>query len=140
MRCSRCNRGRRRGTAALEFAIVGPLVILFFFGAVELGRGAMLIHLLNNAARSGCRNGVVEGTSTATIKSAANSALSSEGISGATVAVKVNDGTADASTAQAGDEITVSISVPVSSVSWLPFAKFFSGTTQIIGQYTLNRE
>jgi Flp pilus assembly protein TadG len=142
-RCSRPvrrNRDRRRGTAALEFALVGPLVIMFFFGAVELGRGVMLIHLLNNAARSGCRSGVVEGTSTTSIQSAANSALAGEGISGATVTVLVNDGTADASTAQAGDEITVRVSVTASSATWLPFAKYVSGTTAITGQYTLNRE
>jgi Flp pilus assembly protein TadG len=130
----------RRGTALVEFAFIGPIVILFFFGAVELGRGVMVVHLLNNAARTGCRTGVVEGTSTATIRSSANAALTGEGLSGATVTVLVNDAVADASTAQAGDEITVNVTIPSSSAAWLPFAKFLTGTTQLAGQYTLSRE
>jgi Flp pilus assembly protein TadG len=133
------SRGRRRGTTAVEFAFVGSIVFLMFFGILELGRALMVSHLLTNAARAGCRAGVVEGTSTASIKSVVTQALTGVGISGENVNVQVNDGATDASSSQAGDEITVVASIPASSVSWLPFQKFMTGKS-LTGQYTLQRE
>lgn len=130
---------RRRGTTAVEFAFVGSIVFLMFFGILELGRALMVTHLLTNAARAGCRAGVVEGTTTASIKSVVAQALTGVGISGDTVTVQVNDGATDASASKAGDEITVVASISASSVSWLPFQKFLSGKT-LTGQYTLQRE
>jgi Flp pilus assembly protein TadG len=110
-----------------------------FFGILELGRALMVSHLLTNAARAGCRAGVVEGTTTASIKSVVTQALTGVGISGENVNVQVNDGATDASSSKAGDEITVVASIPASSVSWLPFQKFMTGKS-LTGQYTLQRE
>ena len=138
-RCSRQSSQNRRGTTAVEFAFVGSIVFLMFFGVLELGRALMVTHLLTNAARAGCRAGVIEGTSTASIKAVVNQALTSVGISGDTVSVQVNDGATDASASKAGDEITVVASITASSVSWLPFQKFMSGKS-LSGQYTLQRE
>ncbi|HKD35983.1 MAG TPA: TadE/TadG family type IV pilus assembly protein [Pirellulales bacterium] len=130
---------RRRGTTAVEFAFVGSTVFLIFFGVLELGRALMVTHLLTNAARAGARAGVIEGTSTASIKSVVQSALTSVGISGENVTVQVNDGSTDASASQAGDEITVKATISASSVSWLPWQRF-TGSTTLTGQYTLQRE
>jgi hypothetical protein len=93
---------------------------------------------LTNAARQGCRTGIVEGTTTSQITTAVTSLLQSQGISSDTVTVHVNDGSADASTAQAGDEITVVVKVPASKVTWLPSLLFLNGN--LTGQYTLRRE
>jgi Flp pilus assembly protein TadG len=134
----RLNR-HRRGTTAVEFAFVGSTVFLIFFGVLELGRALMVSHLLTNAARAGARAGVVEGTSTASITSVVTSALSGVGISSENINVKVNDGSTDASASNAGDEITVKVTIPASSVSWLPWQRFTSSTT-LSGQYTLQRE
>jgi hypothetical protein len=67
-----------------------------------------------------------------------NDFLSGTGISGDTATVQVNDGTADASTAKAGDEITVIVSVPIANVTWVPVNKFLSGT--VSGQFTMRRD
>jgi Flp pilus assembly protein TadG len=133
------SRGQRRGATAVEFAFVGSIVFLMFFGILELGRALMVSHLLTNAARAGCRAGVVEGTTTASIKSVVTQALTGVGISGENVNVQVNDGATDASSSKAGDEITVVASIPASSVSWLPFQRFMTGKS-LTGQYTLQRE
>ena len=45
---------------------------------------------------------------------------------------------ADASTAQAGNEIVVSVSLPVSTFTWLPFSGYLSGS--LTGVYSLRRE
>jgi hypothetical protein len=105
---------------------------------IELGRGIMVIHLLTNAARQGCRVGIIEGKATSDITTAVTNALAPVGISGDVVTVDVNDNSADASTAKAGDEITVIVSVPVSKVTWLPGGTYLSGT--LSGKYTLRRE
>jgi Flp pilus assembly protein TadG len=48
---------RRRGAAAVEFAVVIPVVILMVFGMIELGRGYMVQHILTETARRACRFG-----------------------------------------------------------------------------------
>jgi Flp pilus assembly protein TadG len=135
----RRNTSPRHGTTAVEFAFVGPIVFLLFFGVIELGRGLMVVHLLNNAARIGCRAGVIEGTSTTSITNRVKRSLTGVGISPETVNVQVNDGATDASASKAGDEITVTASIPMSSVTWLPFQSYLNGKT-LSGQYTLRRE
>jgi Flp pilus assembly protein TadG len=118
--------------------MVAPVIFGAVLGMIEVGRGIMVVHLLNNAARAGCRVGILEGKSTNDITTAVNNTLIPVGIKSDTVTVQVNDGLADASTAQAGNEITVVVTVPVSKVTWLPGGVFLSGS--LSGQYTLRRE
>jgi Flp pilus assembly protein TadG len=113
-------------------------VFAIIFGIIEISRGLMVVHLLNNAAQAGCRAGIIEGQSTANIKSVVIAALSPTGISAESTTVQVNDGSTDASAAAVGDEITVIVQVPVSAVSWIPGARYLSGSLQ--GQYTMRRE
>ena len=129
---------RRSGANTVEFAVIAPVFFMFILGLIEVGRGIMVVHLLTNAARVGARTGVIEGTSTAQIKTAVVNSLNQQGIASETTTVQVNDGSADASTANAGDEITVKVSVPVSQVTWLPGGQYLSGN--ISGQFTLRRE
>jgi Flp pilus assembly protein TadG len=129
---------RRRGTTSLEFAVVAPVLFSVVLGIFEMGRGLMVLHLLTGAARVGCRAGILEGKSTADITTVATAYLSNVGINGDTATVLVNDGTANASTAQAGDEITVLVSVPVTTVTWVPGGLFPFGT--LSGQFTMRRE
>lgn len=101
---------KRRGATLVEFAIVISIFFVFVLGLVEIGRAFMASHLLTNAARAGCRQGIVEGQTTANITATVNSLLSSQGISGTTVTVQVNGAVADASTANANDNLTVTVS------------------------------
>ena len=128
----------RRAAAAVEFAIVAQVFFLFVLGFIELGRGYMVQHLMSNAARQGCRVAVIEGRSNTDVNNAVYAVLNGQGISGDAVTVQVNDATANAGTAQAYDEITVTVSIPASSVSWVPGAQFLFGT--ITGKYTMRRE
>ena len=105
-------RRARRGAAAVEFAFAAPILFLFVFAIFEFGRAFMVIDLLADAARVGCREGAVLGKSTSGITSDVQSQLQGEGITGATVTVEVNGVVADSSTAKSGDAISVSVSVP----------------------------
>jgi Flp pilus assembly protein TadG len=131
-------RRRRRGAAAVEFAAVAVVFFTLILALFELGRGLMCDYILANAAREACRAGVVPSATTDTITQAANTSLSGSKLSGATVTVQVNGTSADASTAQTGDRITVKITVPVASVTWVPLTRYLSGS--LTGQYTLKRE
>ena len=128
----------RRAAAAVEFAMVASVFFVLILGLFELGRGLMVQHLMTNAARQGCRVAVIEGKSSSDVSTAVLNVLTPEGISGDTVTVQVDDAAANASTANPGDEISVTVSIPASTVSWVPKSQFLFGT--ISGKYTLRRE
>lgn len=128
----------RTAAATVEFAAVVSLFFAFVFALVEFGRGMMVINQLNHAARAGCREGILPGRSNADISTAVTQALGNQGISGYSVAVKVNGAAANASTAQTRDEISVAVSVPASNVTWMPGAGLLKGT--LTGRFALARE
>jgi Flp pilus assembly protein TadG len=133
-------RLQRPGAAAVEFAIAAPVFFLIVLGMVEIGRACMVNEILTEAARQGCRVGVLEGTSSDTIRQTATSYLTGAGINGETAGVVINDAAADsveAANMPAYTEITVIVTVPASSVTWVP-TWFLSGT--ISAQYTMRRE
>jgi Flp pilus assembly protein TadG len=131
---------RRRGAAVVEFAFAAPVFFLIVLGMVEVGRACMVNEILTEAARQGCRVGILEGTSSATIQQAAVSYLTAAGINGETAGVMINDApanTVEAANMPAYTEITVVVSVPASSVTWVP-SWFVTGT--LSAQYTMRRE
>jgi len=132
---------KRRGVHLVEFAFVAPILFAMILGVIEIGRGLMVQQLLTEAARRGARASVIEGTSSAQIKSAVTDYLASVGVNGSSAGISVNDApvdTVDPQNMPAYTEITVNVSVPVSSCTWVPAGWFLSGT--ISGQYTMRRE
>lgn len=123
-RCSKpaCNR---RGAAAIEFAIVAPLLLLIVFGIIEFGRMIMVQQILTNASREGARRAVIENTTNAEVVDLVDNYLSNASIAGATVTVQP----ADLSMIGFGDPVTVSIEIPFDAVSWGGSAWFLGGST-----------
>jgi Flp pilus assembly protein TadG len=130
--------GPRQGATAVEFAVAFSIFVILVLGIIEIGRGFMVTHLLANAARNGCRTGILASSSNSDVTSAVNTTLSSEGISGATTTIKVNGVVADVSTAQSGDQITVVVTLAASQATWLPGAHILTGT--LSGEFALRRE
>ncbi len=130
----------RCAAATVEFAFVAPIFFIMVLGLIEIGRACMVTELLNEAARRGCRAGVIEGTNSTAIQTAATNYLSGVGINGESANVYVNDtpaGTTNVATMPAYTEITVVVTVPVSDVAWTPLW-FVPGS--LTGQYTMRRE
>jgi Flp pilus assembly protein TadG len=130
----------RPGAAVVEFAFVALAFFTIILGIIEIGRGCMVTSLLTEAARRGCRQAVLEGTSSAAIQTAVVNYLNGVGINGENVSISVNDApanTIDAQNMPAYTEITVTVSVPVSGCTWVP-GGFLSGN--LAGQYTMRRE
>ncbi|MGB6041722.1 MAG: TadE family protein, partial [Pirellulales bacterium] len=53
-------RKKRRGVAAVEFALVAPLFVLMVMGMIEVGRAIMVQQVLTNASREGARRAVLD--------------------------------------------------------------------------------
>jgi Flp pilus assembly protein TadG len=115
----------RRGAATVEFAVVAPVFLLFVVGIVEFGRALMVQQLLTNAAREGARVGVLDNSQTGDVTSAVSNYLAGGGVSGATTTVTPSP----PSSAAYGSPVTVTITVPYSSVSWVPSPWFLQNTT-----------
>ena len=130
---------RHTGAAAVEFAIVAPLLFLcVILPTFEFGRGLMLAESISNAARAGCRVGVLPGKSNSAVISTVNTSLGDQGITGATTLVTVNETSADVSAAVAGDTIKVTVNVPYNSNSWIP-GRFLAGVS-ISRSQTMRKE
>ena len=53
---------KQRGTAAVEFAIVLPVLVLLLFGTIEFGLLLYNQQVMTNASREGARAGIVSQT------------------------------------------------------------------------------
>jgi Flp pilus assembly protein TadG len=118
-------RRNRRGTAAVEFAVVAPVFLLFVFGMIEYGRMVMVYQVLTNASREGARVAVLDGATTASVTAQINAYMTSASITGWTVTVTPDP----PENAEYGDPVTVTVSIPFSQVSWLPSPMYLGGKT-----------
>ena len=131
----------RTAAALVEFGFVAPVLILFIFAIFEFGRTFMVMELLTEGARVGCRAAIVEGTTSQQIQDTVTSYLAGVGINGDAVGIIINDASinsVEAANQPAYTEMTVQVTVPVRSVSWVPNPFFTSGT--LMGQFTMRRE
>jgi len=117
-------RGPRRGVAAVEFALVAPLFFLLIFGMIEVGRMIMAKQIMTNAARVGARAATLNGANQTDVCTAVANALTSAGVNGSTQTVSP-----DPSTASSGTPMTVTVSVPCSSISWTSTLTYFNNVT-----------
>jgi Flp pilus assembly protein TadG len=56
---NRASQKKQRGVAAVEFALVLPILLLLIFGTVELGVALYDKAVITNASREGARAGIV---------------------------------------------------------------------------------
>lgn len=123
---------RRQGAAAVEFALVAPLLFFFFFAAFEFCRVAMIRHTADNAVYEGCRAGIIPGATAGDAQAEAERIMNSLGVT--KVKVKVTPGKIERDTA----EVTVRMEVPLDENSFVP-NQFVAGRS-IIRELTLRRE
>lgn len=127
-------RKRRIGAAAVEFAIVLPVFVILVFGMIEYGRMVMVQQVITNASREGARRAVLDGATTSAVQSTVSSYLTNAAVNGGSAAVSP-----DPATAGSGDPVTVTVSVPFSSVSWLPSPMYLGGKI-LSASTTMRRE
>jgi Flp pilus assembly protein TadG len=92
-----------------------PLFMAMICGVLEVSRLCSVSELLSNIARDGCRVAVANGQTSATATARITNLLSNAGITGSTVTISptlVENSTF-------ASQISVTITVPYSNVSWL---------------------
>jgi Flp pilus assembly protein TadG len=119
---------RSKGTSAVEMAIVAPLMVTLIMGGFESARLGMVTQLLTTAAREGCRVAVMPGSTADAVQNRITTVLSGSGVSVGTV-TPTCPSSYTWNTAPQGTAITVRLSVPYSSVSWLGTPYFLNGAT-----------
>lgn len=112
----------------MEMAFIAPVFLTLVLGIIESSRLGMVSQLLTTAAREGCRVAVINGMTETDVQTRINTVLNGSGISVGSVTPTCPSPYAWAS-APGGTPITVSISVPYSSVSWFPTPYFFNNAT-----------
>lgn len=126
------------GASTVEMAFAAPLLILMVFGIMEIAHAFMVQHLMQDAARQGCRTGLLPFATNSSVISTANQLLLAEGITTATINVMLNGTVGDVSNANSGDAVTVQITVNSSDISIVPGLGYLTGQTQ--ASVTLRRE
>ncbi len=123
---------RRRGAAAVEFALCVPILLVTMFAIVEFSRALQIQQAVRQAAFEGARAGLALDAVTSDATTAASNVVTAVGIRNATITVTPNPLTYTTTT------IGVTVSVSPSTNTW--FMRFFAGSQPISATITLNRE
>ena len=129
-------RSRRRGAAAVEFAVVAPLLFLMVFGMIEYGRMVMVQQLLTNASREGARVAILQSSANTDVQTAVIDKISG------TIPVVTSDITITpdpVSSAVSGQTVSVAVGINFSQVSWLP-SPLFLGATRLSASTSMRKE
>jgi Flp pilus assembly protein TadG len=116
----------------VEFAFCVPILFLFFFASLEFARVNMIRQTIENATYEGCRRGIVAGATADDCRTAAQNVLDTVSTNDAEITVTPAVITPDTT------QVTVAITVPVNSNSWV-VPLFFDGKS-ISNSLTLRRE
>jgi Flp pilus assembly protein TadG len=121
---------KRRGIAAVEFALVSPFLCLIIVGTIEVGRVVQVQCALTNAVREGCR-GYADSTVTLTSGSqTGTSSYAQSVVLGALGKANLNINTANVTVTTSSTQVTVSgiamtqvtvtASIPASKIAIFP--------------------
>jgi len=104
----------RRGAVTVEFALVVPIILLLFFGALDIASMNFARHTIGFAAYEGARKAAIPGN---TATHATTEAIRQMGLVGLGTGAAI-------SVTQTNTAVTVSIEVPSSGFSWSPLGYF----------------
>ncbi|MCP4773420.1 MAG: pilus assembly protein [Planctomycetaceae bacterium] len=130
-RCFLC----RRGTSAVEFAVIAPLMILFTFGLVEVGRLMLVKQTLTHAAREGARVAVRPNADITDVRQRILDELLTLEIEDPVI--ETEPGSLES--AEPGAAVTVRVRVGINSVSWIPGYLNFA-VDEIVAETCMLRE
>ncbi|HEY7330347.1 MAG TPA: TadE/TadG family type IV pilus assembly protein [Gemmataceae bacterium] len=123
----------RSAAAAVEFAILAPVLATLMLGMFELGRGVQVRQILTGAARKGCRTGILHLFGNSDITNDVTNVMQDNGfnstkfnppsIGSITITVTDPDGNtlSDALNAPSGSTISVQVAIPTTSVNWVSY-------------------
>ena len=128
------HRRDRKGTAAVEFAVCLPMLLVILIGIIECCSMIYLKQSLSVAAYEGSRESVKAGASTAAVRAACNRIITARRINGATIDITP----AGFESQPAQTWVTVRVSTLGGSNSVI--AGWFYDTLTVDGQATMMKE
>jgi hypothetical protein len=143
-------RHRRVAVAAVEFAMLLPLLVILILGIWEIGRLIQISQLISNAAREGARQGSTAKYTYTQIRQATFEYLRNSGVplhhtlnnadvtlSNTNVVIEVDnlDGN-EAFEADQFDRIFVRVTIPMRNFQWLSSNTFMPAGTKISANST----
>ncbi len=128
----------RGGVAAVEFAVVLPLLLLVLAGLWEVGDMVRVQQMLSNAARVGGRQASTGLNTNAQVQQSVTQYLQNAGLTTTNVVVTVVDVTSggDVSNAQQLDQINVTVTIPFKDVAWDALSYVVPANSIITGSAT----
>ena len=109
-----------KGAAAVELAVVLPLLLTIVFGIIEFGWIFMVRETLTNSSREGCRVAVLQGSTQQDITDRVAASMAGAGLTGYSVDIT--------SSTPGNPTETVTVKIPYADVSLLA-GYFFGGST-----------
>jgi Flp pilus assembly protein TadG len=125
---------KRRGVAAVEFAMCVPLFVLLTIGAIQTTDAIYLKNSLRVVAYETVRQAVEPAATNTTCDAKANEILTARNVQGGTVSYNPSD----VSTAVSGQAVTVTVSASADTNTIMP-NWFYTGKT-ISSQLTMSKE
>ncbi|MFJ5975627.1 MULTISPECIES: TadE/TadG family type IV pilus assembly protein [Pseudarthrobacter] len=122
---------KEEGAAAVEFALILPVLLLMIIGIIEFSLGFNAQLSLNQAAREGARNMAIHNNATAAATAASNAAGRLEATSVSTTFSVTGGGT----TCSAGKQVTATTSYTLTTVTG--FLDAFTGSIIMTGKGTM---
>jgi Flp pilus assembly protein TadG len=125
---------KRSGIAAVEFAVIMPVMAFLIIGLWEVGRMVEVQQYLINGAREGARQASTGVKTTAEVQQTVVTYLQQKGLtfvtaSNVTVTSVSNTSITDPSLATQLDQFRVSVSIPFDSVKWIAMTRLTGITT-----------
>jgi len=133
-RCLDAGQSARRGVAAVELAVLLPVLLLVIIGSLECSGMIFLNQSLHIAAYEGARVAIQSDATNADVIDSANSILGARSINAPLLTLNPTD----VSGILSGQTLTVTVSAPADANSLLP-PWFFGGMT-LVGQTTMIKE
>jgi len=139
----------RPAAAAVEFAVVVPVLLMFLLGIVEYGRLLMVSQITTNASREGARYAVQADTTAAGVDTYVRDYLKSASVPDAaitTVALEYYNAAntwvtcTTPSTMAQGTQVRVRVEIDFTKVSWLPSTVFVPSGTLLKGTTVMRKE
>lgn len=94
---------------------------------IEYGRMVMVQQVITNASREGARRAVLDGATTSEVVAAVEEFLDQASVSGPNLEIIVTPD--PPGSAENGDPVSVTVSVPFTDVSWIPSPMYLGATT-----------
>lgn len=127
-------RQKRRGVAAVEFAVCLPVIVLLVFGSIEASSYIFLKQSLSVAAYEGARTATRLNNDNATARETAAAILNSRDV----VGFEIRFPNGESSEAERGEEVVIEVTAPSAANSPL-MGQFIIGRT-LLARTTMTRE